>query len=381
MKQYDFIFTGGGLATLLTLSELVKNKSCAAYSILVIDSEPKNTNDRTWCFWDSKNTFDEICYQNWNQVWFKTEHVENLLSTTPYHYKMIRSKAFYDSIHEMLKTHHNIEFSNEKVLDFFEDSSSCVVKTITNTYTCSKIINSIYRSNWVLSQTHYPLVQQHFIGWFVKTKESVFTKNCATFMDFSVEQKQNTRFMYVLPQSNKEALVEYTLFSENLLPKEEYEQAIEVYLKQLGVTDYEIIEREQGTIPMTCYPFWKNNTKNIIHIGSAGGWTKASTGFTFKNSIKKSKALAKTILEGKDFRKAYKKNRFWFYDLLLIDILFETNQKGKSIFNALFKSKKAALIFKFLDEETTLWEDIKVIWMCPKVLFVKALAKRIAKGF
>ena len=54
MKQYDFIFTGGGLATLLTLSELVKNKSCAAYSILVIDSEPKNTNDRTWCFWIQK---------------------------------------------------------------------------------------------------------------------------------------------------------------------------------------------------------------------------------------------------------------------------------------------------------------------------------------
>ena len=97
--------------------------------------------------------------------------------------------------------------------------------------------------------------------------------------------------------------------------------------------------------------------------------------------MKKSKPLAKAIMEGTDFRKLYKKNRFWFYDLLLIDILFETNQHGKSIFNALFERKNAPLIFKFLDEETSFWEDLQVIWMCPKKLFIKALAKRIVKGF
>ncbi len=381
MKHYDFIFTGGGLSALLTLSELVKNKSCASYSILVIDSETKNTNDRTWCFWDSNTTFDEISSQNWDQIWFKTEQLNNLLPLTPYHYKMIRSQAFYASIHETLKNHHNIEFSNEKVLEFFEEQSRCMVKTTKATYSCSKIMNSVFHSNWVTSQSHYPLVQQHFIGWFVKTKEAVFTEKCATFMDFSVEQKQTTRFMYILPQSSTEALVEYTLFSKDLLQKEEYEEAIHTYLKQLGVTAYDILEKEYGNIPMTSYPFWKHNTKNIIHIGSAGGWTKASTGFTFKNSMKKSKPLAKAILKGTDFRKLYKKSRFWFYDLLLIDILFDTNQHGKSIFNALFERKKAPLIFKFLDEETSFWEDLQVIWMCPKKLFIKALAKRIVKGF
>ena len=97
--------------------------------------------------------------------------------------------------------------------------------------------------------------------------------------------------LYVLPTSSTEALLEYTLFSKDLLSKEEYENEIQIYTKKLGITDYEIVEKEQGNIPMTNYKFWKHNTKNIINIGSAGGWTKASTGYTFANTIKKSKNI------------------------------------------------------------------------------------------
>jgi len=93
--------------------------------------------------------------------------------------------------------------------------------------------------------------------------------------------------MYVLPTSANEALLEYTLFSKDLLAKEEYETEIQNYIQKLGITEYEIIEKEQGNIPMTCYPFWQHNSKNILNIGSAGGWTKASTGYTFKNTVKK----------------------------------------------------------------------------------------------
>ena len=67
------------------------------------------------------------------------------------------------------------------------------------------------------------------------------------------------------------------------------------YLNAQGISAFEIEEKEQGNIPMTCYPFWKHNTKNIINIGSAGGWTKASTGYTFKNATKKSKALVQFL--------------------------------------------------------------------------------------
>jgi len=196
-------------------------------------------------------------------------------------------------------------------------------------------------------------------------------------MDFSVAQNGNTRFMYVLPSSETEALVEYTLFSKDLLPNEEYENEIKNYLRNLGCTNFEIVEKEQGNIPMTCYPFWKQNSKNIVHIGSAGGWTKTSTGFTFKNTTKKAKALVEFLSVETDLRKFHKTNKFWLYDLLLLDILDQQNKLGSTIFSSMFKKGNATVIFKFLDEETSFWEDLQVIWKCPKGLFIKALLRRI----
>lgn len=356
--------------------------------ILLIDENQKKSNDRTWCFWDENTTFDAIVSQKWNFAWFKNEKLERQLDLKPYQYKMIKGLDFYTLVFDLIAKQDNIDFINQKIVSFKELDENCVVKTQTETYTCNQVFNSIFNPEFVKNQTQYPFLHQHFIGWFIKSKEPVFNPNCATFMDFSVEQKGNTRFMYVLPTSKTEALLEYTLFSKDLLARQEYENEIQQYIHQLGIADYEIIEKEQGNIPMTCYPFWKHNSKNIINIGSAGGWTKASTGYTFKNAIKKSKALVRFLEKGistapdvksskTDFRKFHKTDKFWFYDLLLLDVLDKKNELGSTIFSAMFRKGNSTVIFKFLDEETTFWEDLQVIWKCPKGLFIKALLSRI----
>lgn len=390
MQHYHYIFTGSGLSALMTVYEMLLSGKFEDKSILLIDENTKKVNDRTWCFWDEYNLFDEIVSKKWNQAVFANEKFNRVLELTPYQYKKINGLNFYELIFKKISEYKNIHFLNQKVVDFTELGNHCIVKTKEETFICNKIFNSIYHPEVVTAQTKFPLIQQHFIGWFIKSKEAVFTPNCATFMDFSVEQKGNTRFMYVLPTSENEALLEYTLFSKDLLPKEEYEYEIKKYIENLGITEYEIIEKEQGNIPMTCYPFWKRNTKNIINIGSAGGWTKASTGYTFKNASKKSKALVQFLeksissevsesLDMTDFRRFHKKDKFWFYDLLLLDILSSKNELGSKIFSSMFKKGSSTVIFKFLDEETSIWEDLQVIWKCPKMLFVKALFGRILK--
>lgn len=377
MQHYQYIFTGSGLSALMTVYEMLLSGKFEDTSILLIDENSKKANDRTWCFWDEDNLFDEIVSKKWNQAVFANEKFNRILELTPYQYKKINGLDFYELVFKKISKHKNIHFLNQKVIDFSELGNHCVVKTENETFTCNKIFNSVYNPEVAKAQSKFPLIQQHFIGWFIKSKEAVFAPNCATFMDFSVEQKGNTRFMYVLPTSATEALLEYTLFSKDLLSKEEYESEIQKYIENLGITEYEIIEKEQGNIPMTCYPFWKHNTKNIINIGSAGGWTKASTGYTFKNASKKSKVLVEFLKSERDFTKFHKKDKFWFYDLLLLDILNSKNELGSKIFSSMFKEGDSTVIFKFLDEETSIWEDLQVIWKCPKMLFVKALIARI----
>lgn len=376
MKNYHYIFTGSGLSGLMTVYEMVVSGKFTDKSILLIDEYSKKSNDRTWCFWDENNLFEEVVAKKWSTALFAVENFKRELNLRPYQYKMVKGLDFYKLVFDELSKHSNIHFTNQKVIDIEELGNHCVVKTNTVSYTCNKVFNSIFNPEKVNSQAKYPFLHQHFIGWFIKSNEAVFTPDCATFMDFSVEQKGNTRFMYVLPTSETEALLEYTLFSKELLPKEEYETEIKNYIEKLGITNYELLEKEQGNIPMTSYEFWKHNTKNIINIGSAGGWTKASTGYTFKNSTKKSKSLVKFLLNETDFTKFDKKNKFWFYDLLFLDVLNRRNDLGSKVFSALFKEGKPSLIFKFLDEETSVWEDLQVIWKCPKGLFIKVLFQR-----
>jgi len=376
MKHFNYIFTGSGLATLMTVYKMVQSGKYKDKSILLLDDNSKKTNDRTWCFWEKENSiWESIVSKKWNYALFANENFNRNLDLQPYQYYKIEGLDFYNFVFELLSKQKNITFLNEKVTDINELENHVYVASENNSFTCDQVFNSIYNKAAVAQQKKFPVLQQHFTGWNIKSTEGVFNPEQATFMDFSVAQKGNTRFMYVLPVSKNEALIEYTLFSAELLEKEEYESEIKNYIQKLGIQSFEITEKEQGSIPMTCYPFWKKNSKRVLNIGTAGGWTKASTGYTFKNSDKKSSQLIAFLQQETDFRKFHRKNKFWFYDLLLLDILDRKNELGSRIFSSMFKNGNPALIFKFLDEETSLIEDIQVILKCPKMLFIKALLK------
>lgn len=378
MKQYDYIFAGTGLSALMTVYKMVLSKKFQTKRILLLDENAKQTNDRTWCFWDQKETvWEKSISKKWDSVVFANSDFQLDLEIHPYQYYKIQGLDFYNQVLNLIAKQKNIEFVQEKVLEIEESDNIVLVKTQSQSFSCTTLFNSIYNPSLATNQSKYPLLQQHFVGWFIQTKTPVFNSDQATFMDFSVAQKGNTRFMYILPTSETEALLEYTLFSKELLPKEEYEAEIENYIQQLGIAHYKIVEKEVGSIPMTCYPFWKHNTKNVINIGTAGGWTKASTGFTFKNADTKSSELVAFLETQTDFRKFYKKTKFWWYDLLLLDILDRQNEKGASIFSNLFQKAKPQSIFKFLDNETSFWEDLQIILICPKPLFINALLKRL----
>ncbi len=378
MKHYNYIFAGSGLAALMTVYKMIISGKFKDKTILLIDENTKKTNDRTWCFWGKQNhNYDNVVTKKWNFALFANQKVKRSLDLKPYQYNMIRGLDFYNFILDLISKHNQITFLNEKVLEFNDNNNQAIVTTENENYSCDKLFNSIYDKNKVEKQTKYPVLQQHFIGWFIKSEQEVFNPDQLTFMDFSLNQKGNTRFMYVLPTSTTEALLEPTLFSHKHLKTEEYEAEIKNYAEKLGIKNYEITEKEQGSIPMTSYPFWKKNTKNIVNIGTSGGWTKASTGFTFKHTDKKSTELIAFLQKENDFRKFHKKTKFWYYDLLFLDVLDKNNELGSSVFSSLFKSGNSNLIFKFLDEETSYIEDLQVILKCPKMPFIKVLFRRI----
>ncbi len=379
---YDFIFAGAGAATLQLLGQLLDNEKFANASILILEKDATKTNDRTWCFWEGKENspWHQTIAKSWDCITFQSPTVELQASIAPMAYKKIRSDAYYKSMRARIAKHHNVDLRFEAVEGFQEHPELVTVTTNKNRYKCTYFFNSILDWNVLKKQTNYPVLQQHFVGWFIKTDAPCFDDTSATFMDFSVPQKGNTRFMYVLPTSATEALVEYTLFSENLLKKAEYECEIRAYLSQKNIRNYTIEETEQGSIPMTCYRFAKHNSKRVLHIGSAGGWTKASTGFTFKTIERKAKQLVEFLQKNDNMKGFEKRSRFWWYDLLFLDVLARHNNLGSFLFSRMFQRNNPLTILRFLDEKTTFLEEVKIMRSFPVGLFVKQLFRRLARA-
>ncbi|WP_296313309.1 lycopene cyclase family protein [Winogradskyella sp. UBA3174] len=378
MKHYDYIILGAGASGLLLAYRMSKDVYFDDKSILIIDKIIDKGNDRTWCYWeDGEGEWDTLLTKTWTKIYFGSDTVSKTIDISPFNYKMIRSKNFYKTLWETIRLKSNITFVEDTIDTFNISEIGVEVISKTRSYFGSKLFNSLPNPKPFQSQKKYPILQQHFVGWFIKAKEAIFDDSTATFMDFRVKQKGNTRFMYVLPIDKNTALFEYTLFSKELLEYTEYETMISEYLKEKGIIDYEIIEKEMGSIPMTSFRFSELNTKHILNIGTAGGWTKASTGYTFKNTSKKTKALVQFLKTENDLTKFDKRLKFWFYDLLFLDVLANHNDEGAALFSSMFKRADIKTIFRFLDEESTVLEDFKIIVSVPPKRFTQAFFKRL----
>ncbi len=376
---FDYIIVGAGAAGLMLADAMCKDPFFDDKTVLLLDKDAKKNNDRTWCFWEKgPGMFDALLHTSWKNIYFGGQAFSQHFEIAPYQYKMIRGIDFYEDVLTRTTQRPNITFKVSEVLQVADKGTFVEVVTNETTYSAKQAFNSMFKYEMATHQKKYPVLQQHWLGWFVKTEKPIFDNDVATYMDFSVPQKGNTRFMYVLPFSKTEALVEYTLFSKDLLPLEAYKEELTHYLQdRLGSAKFEILENEKGSIPMTCYDFQEHHTNNVRFIGTAGGWAKPSTGYTFMSTAKKIPVLINHLKTGKPLKELRFKNKFWYYDLLLLDVLTHNNAEGRIIFETLFKNRTPQLIFKFLDEETNFLEDVKYMAGAPWLPFTKALFKRL----
>ncbi|MDM9630070.1 lycopene cyclase family protein [Robiginitalea sp. M39] len=381
MTEYDYIIIGGGASGLLLADALGSDPYFREKRIAIFEKEPQKGNDRTWCFWEPEaGRFDALLHRKWSVLRFRGPEYDRSIPMQHYTYKMLRGSDFYREYHSRIARYPNVEVRFETVTSLKDTGQVARLSTEKGDYCAPRVFSSVsFLPSEHLMQP-YPLLQQHFLGWFIRTKEAIFDPDAATFMDFSIPQKGNTRFMYILPFSPTEALVEYTLFSETLLAKDEYEEALKSYIhSDLGCEEYEILETEQGSIPMTVNKFNKADSAHITHIGIAGGWAKPSTGYTFWNTSQKVPKLVDALKKDKSLKMS-QNSKFWYYDRLLLDVLTRENAEGSKVFLSLFRNLNPEIILKFLNEETNLAEDFRIINNSPKAMFIRAFLKALLRS-
>lgn len=372
-KTYDFIITGAGCSGISLLVRFVQSGQFRNKRILLVEKERKSSNDRTWCFWEqTPGLFEPIVFKRWDRLKFFGTDFAAQLEIEPYYYKMIRGIDFYDYGLKIIRESGIVEIIHGQVESIRNISDKVVVAVGGQDYEAEWVFNSILFPKSDFSK--YYSLQQHFKGWVIKTPRPAFTQDTATLMDFRVSQKHGTTFVYVLPFDETTALVEYTLFTRDLLASEEYDQALKDYLADfLQLNEYSIEEEEFGVIPMTNYPFTPHEGR-IVHLGTAGGHTKASSGYTFQFIQKSTAQITDALVQTGEplVTKPWTAKRFSFYDSVLLHILDQRKLEGRTVFTDLFKNGDPQTVLKFLDNETTIWNDLNIMSRLPKLIFAKA---------
>ncbi|MBH8570485.1 hypothetical protein KB206_16445 [Microvirga sp. STS02] len=364
--EYDYLIVGGGAAGLSLAYHVAQEPRLALKKVLIIEPEAKTQNDRTWSFWaDEPGMFDGIVAHEWRKIAFRSPGFERVLDLGRYRYKTINGLDYYRFVQQALANNPQFTWVRATVTSLENANGGVRVRSSKGDFRARYAFDSRPPDLAQLKQPEkHRYLLQHFVGWEIEADTDVFDPTTVEFMDFRGAQQHEARFIYVLPFSNRKALIEYTLFSENVLPKAEYEAAIREYLgNTLGLKTYRIIAEEVGAIPMTDHPLPAHNGAHIINLGTRGGRAKPSTGYAFKriqqHSARLVAALAKTGRPPADA--TGDKWQFQLFDTLLLDIMQRRGETTRDIFRQLFERNPIERIFRFLDEQTSWADNLRVM--------------------
>ena len=353
MKEFDYIIIGGGCAGLSLAYELEIHEKLRNKTLAIIEPREEYKRDKTWSFWKvATHNFDDCVKKNWENFSINIPGKTNYLECKNFPYQSIDSGLFYEKIKSKLKKNENIFLF--KNLEEVNTQNSLVFNSV-------PIIEKNYLNLW-----------QHFCGVEIKTENDIFDEKIFNLMDFDCEQRESVHFFYTLPFTKNRALVETTWLSKiNDNSQKDYENQINNYIKNnLKIKSYEITYKEEGAIPLF-YPLNKNE-KNKINIGTAGGMTRLSTGYTFLNIQEHSKYIRENIDNISNAKKFEIDRKYQFLDEIFLRVLKKNPEKMSDVFFRMFKTSPKTVI-KFLSNKSNFLEDLRIIFKMPKLIFIKAL--------
>ena len=363
----DLALVGGGGAASLVLAALDRH-GVSGLRVAVVDPVHKRGQDRTWAFWGLPgDDLDPLLSASWSQVDVVTPAGRRVLSLDPLRYAMLRSAPVYDRAAEAERRLDAVRIS-APAGELRDDGDRVVVRDPDG--------RDLVRAGWVLdSRPRRPKRPgrtswlQHFRGWWLAADRPMFDPQRAVLMDFRTPQPQRgVSFGYVLPVDDRFALVEYTEFGPALLDDAGYDAALRAYADLLGLdlSALRVREVEDGVIPMTDGPFESRPSPRVVRLGTAGGATRPSTGFTFSAMLRQADQVARALAAGRPPvpAPAYPGRHLWM-DAVALRALDRGHVGGVEFFERLFDRNPPERVLRFLDGVTSPAEDLAVMRSSP----------------
>jgi lycopene beta-cyclase len=378
-NPYDYIIAGAGAAGLSLAWKLLQSP-LSEKKVLIVDEKLEPNHDKTWCFWDTgPPPFPDILYKSWNNVEVSAFGNRFVQPLKDYTYYCLRDIDFKEKIFKAIREKPNFELFECSITKLTTSPDSAILHTSDREFSAQFIFQSCLEPLQIReAKIQYPLIQ-HFLGWEIETSQAIFDESVFTLMDFDKMFGKGVAFIYLLPWTNRSGLIEYTIFSDQLVSKEIYEEKISLYLNNrfdLKPIDYRIQRQEMGQIPMQDRPAAPWYKPRIMNMGTHGGLTKPSTGYTFLRIQKHTDAIIQGLVnKGQPCHESPSDRRYKAYDLWLLQIIHDHPDDALDVFNHLFQNNSMDEIFRFLSEDSSFVDDLKIMSSVPYLPFLRAIWK------
>ena len=353
MREFDYIIIGGGCAGLSLAYELEIHEKFKNKTLAIIEPRNDYIRDKTWSFWKvAAHNFEDCVKHSWSNFSINIPNQTKYIECDNFPYQSIDSGLFYQKIINTLKKNTNIHFF--KNINEISTENSFVFNSVSD-------VSDSKNDLW-----------QHFSGIEIETSKDVFDDKIFNLMDFDCDQRDSVHFFYTLPFSKKKALVETTWVSNlNHPSNQDYSTQLEDYIKnKLKIKNYEIKFKEIGVIPL----FQPKNIKKInqMEIGTAGGMTRLSTGYTFMNIQDQSKYIRENFESIEKVDNFTINSKYEFLDNIFLKVLKKNSGKMPEIFFKMFNCSPSTVI-NFLSNKSNIYEDFSIILKMPKLVFLREL--------
>ena len=374
----DIVIVGAGCAG-LSLAVALGAARVPGRTLLL---EPRSlyTRDRTWSFWNTEeHPFTTEISHSWHSWRVALGAAAVTQSSRRYRYCSIAGDAFYRAALDRIEREPAQELERATTVLSVEPHANglTAVETSRGRVLARQVFDSRPAMHAVRGS---PALVQRFVGWHVRTATPGFDPQVVELMRFLPSDRPGrVRFLYLLPYSASEALVEMTYLDSPGLPEPEYRRDLENWLAD-NVGAWTVLGSEHGSLPMQSgFPQVSSQT-GVSPIGSRAGRVKPSSGYAFLRIQRHSRAIAGALLQGRPIPAEAESPLFGVMDAVFLRAVVHAPELAAALFLSMFTRAEPDALVRFLGEVSGPSEMLRVAWSLPKLPLMRAALSAAGAG-
>lgn len=375
-KKFDLVIVGGGLAGCLFLHAL--KAAHPKMSVLLLEKNDHLCGNHTWCLHEAdippgaESWLRPLLSVSWQGYDVKFPSFERTLSGR---YHCVRAEELAQKTLQQHGEH--VRLSCE-VFTMKETGTGHVVLQLRG----GDIIESqllVLARGWSPLQDSPRVAWQKFVGLEVKLKNSHGLAR-PILKDVRVPQTDGYRFVYSLPFSEREVLIEDTYYSNHSkLDVEGVERGIEDYAKTMGWEIERILRREVGALPLGLEAP-KFASSQWPRLGAESNFFNPVTGYTMPLTLRNIQALLESssltrtsMLRVQEREFLREKSRLQYYAILNRMMFIAAKSEERYRILERFYRLPEGLIDRFYSSQLTLGDRFRILCGKPPVPIVSAI--------